>query len=630
MKNFKDARPAARVGFTASLLLVSTLGPCSSATAETNFCSMICDRKNPPACSSGAGKGPVNLSEQTLTNLNFADKPHTYLVGANLSKTTLIGVNFSGLDLTNANFSGAQAQANNDGRRTDFTNTVLDGTCFTGADLGGADFQFATFKQTDFTCASLLTAKFGPIVAFEGDTTQRTKFNYSQVNIARSADSYFFPLDRMSEIATTTEPSFWTQTDFTCTRFNGLDKTNFKPAGRTMTSAILSGAVLDGFEFYNKETGKGVNLDYADLTGTSLRAAGLVSASLEGVKLVSADLTRADLTDAKFYKTGTIHSDLTLAVLNGSTLNQARLDHAVLSGAQLNEVQALNAHFEDSTLQATSSKSVALVIESDFSGATFTNAALNNVTFSRCTLNSAQMAKLTLSGTSFQDSTMIGAVFESAKLQDVNFTGAKLNNVSFVDAKLNAEKTGAGVNFTCAQLGGADFTSATLDKTNFNAAVMPPADQCCPQKVGFFCGSASGVAYGPTTLPAMTQTTSVTCPNGRTGGCSGVDWVIPGWKTSLCGGGERRPDRHGKDRRSEAGGLRAGCALLRSPPADHEGGSGDARISQLPGAGDRESRRLDEKQLSRPQDAGPQLKQTDRRGGLQAIFRESPVDQAVQ
>ena len=538
MQNFKDARPVARAGFTASLLLVYMLGFCSSATAATKYCVTNTPCGATPACP-GTGTGPVDLSGQTLTNLNFANKPHTYLVGANLSNTTLIGVNFSGLDLTNANFSGARARANKDGILTDFTNTLLDGTCFTGAVLSGADLQFATFKQTDFTCARLLNAKFGPLVAFEGGTTQRTKFNYSKVGIARSGDSYLFPLDRMSEIS----PSFWSKTDFTCAHLVGLDKTNFRPAGRTMTSAILRGVVLDGFEFYNEVTKTGVNLDHADLTGISLRGAGLVSASLDGVKLVGADLTQADFSQALFHKTDeTIHSDLTRAVLNGSTLNQARLAHVTLSGAQLNGVQAEKASFENSTMQATPDDNVASVINSDFSGATFAHAALNNVTFSRCTLTAATMHPLTLSRTSFQDSTMVGAMFYGAELQDVNFTGAQLNNVSFDSAKLKAELTGAGVNFTCSQLGGANFSSTELFKANFAAAVMPPDSQCCPQVgSGFFCGYAvNGDVYGQTTLPEVGPTSVVTCPNGMNGGCSGRDWVIPGWKTTLCGDGREQ------------------------------------------------------------------------------------------
>ena len=537
---------------SAGLFLVSTLGSFQPAAAATTFCKAEFCKRTPPCPESppAALSGPtVDLCGQTLTNVNYADNPPGYLVSANFSNTTLIGVNFSGVNLRNANFSGAQIQANQDGVRTDFTNAVLEGTRFTGANLSGADLQFARLKETDFTCATLLDAKFGPFVTFEGDTDHRTKFNYSKVGIARSADSYLFPLDRMS--ASKTQSSFWSKTDFTCTSFEGMNTTNFRPAGRSMIGAILRGAVLDGFEFYDQVTSRGVNLDGADLSGISLQGADLRSASMDGVTLVGADLTHANLTEARFFKTR--GSDLTRAVLNGSSLAKADLREATLSGARLNQVYAAGATFDRSTMQATAADNVASVINSDFSGATFANAALNNVTFSRSRLNGADMALVTLSGTSFQDSIMVGAVFGGATLQDVNFTGAQLNNASFVGANLSAQKTGAGVNFTCAQLGGADFSSVTLGKANFDAAVMPPDSQCCPQVGGgFFCGRAvDGTVYGHTTLPASAQTTSVTCPNGTTGNCSDGDWEIPGWKTTLCGDGReqvvwRRPDCGGQ------------------------------------------------------------------------------------
>ncbi|MEM9593385.1 MAG: pentapeptide repeat-containing protein [Acidobacteriota bacterium] len=505
------------------------LSPSGAAPAQatTNYClETFCAK--PPACK-GVGGGAVDLSGRTLTNVNFANRPKSYLVGANLSNTTLVGVMFANMDLSQVDFSGAKFVANKDGTRTDLSGAQLSGTCFQGADLSGANLQEATFEQTNFTCANLLDAEFGPLVLFQGGPKSRTTFQYASLGIARSTGSFLFPLDGMGK----TMPSFWSQTDFTCTRFVGLDNSNFQPAGREMKQASLRGVVLDGFQFYDSATSKGVVLDGSDLSGASLVAAGLQKASMDGVTLISTDLSHANLVQADFYTETS--SNLTRALLNGARMMHADLAHATLTAAKLNTVQAQHATFDRSTLQATPQDNVATIIDSQFEYATFEEAALNNVTFDRSTLSHVSFESLTLSGTQFPSCTMVGAVFDRGTLQDVSFKGAALNDASFQGTTLTATQTGAGVNYLCSQLGGSNFSNAVLKKVSFEAAVAPPDDQCCPQLQGVYCGQAvDGTVYGHTTLPHIPAGAAVTCPNQQVGQCRPQDWVLPGWKTNLC------------------------------------------------------------------------------------------------
>lgn len=514
----------ARALLPASAALAISLFAPQSAAAQSAYCQPeYC--KAPPKCADVGGG--VDFHGQTLENVNFANRPAGYLVGADFSGTTLIGVNFAGTNLSNADFTGAILRANDDGARTDLNNATLKGACFLGAEMSGADLQFAAFDGVDFTCASMLDTKFGPLMTFV-DSPHRSRFDYAQLGIARSASSFLFPLEAMSAM-----PSFWKRTAFTCTRLAGLDQANFIPAGKDMSDAILRGIVLDGFAFYDADADRGATLDRADLTGSSLRGANLSRVSLDAATLKRTDLTGADLTKANLYSTAA--SDLTLALLNNATLNYANFERATLTAAQLHGMQSVGASFDNAIFQATEAYNVASIIGSTFRNASFANAALNNVRFLRSDLSGAQLTGLTLSGASFTDSVMVGTNFEGSTLQDVDFGGAQLNNANFKSTGITATKTGAGVTFTCAQLGGSNFDSATLSKADFSAAVMPPDAQCCPQVQGVYCGAAiNGEVYGHTTPPLVPSNAAVTCPNGQTTSCVGADWTIPNWTTSLC------------------------------------------------------------------------------------------------
>ncbi len=120
-----------------------------------------------------------------------------------------------------------------------------------------------------------------------------------------------------------------------------LSQTNFNQAN--LQGAILRSAYL-----------KAANLSRANLSGANCRDANLEGANLSYANLSHADLEGADLSAA----------DLSHANLSGANLNGAKLKWSDLSSANLSNVQALS---------------------TNFSGARFTNACVENWTIDHAT-----------------------------------------------------------------------------------------------------------------------------------------------------------------------------------------------------------------------------------------------------
>ncbi|MES2932999.1 MAG: leucine-rich repeat domain-containing protein, partial [Pseudomonadota bacterium] len=196
-----------------------------------------------------------------------------------------------------------------------------------------------------------------------------------------------------------------------------------------------------------------------------------------------------------------------------------------------------HASFRNASLEAAGSINTAGVQGADLSGANFQNAHLNFVHLDSTTLAGACFdQRSTLSGTTFNGAIMPGANFDSAVLEGISFNAAILENAVFTDATMKTNPNGgSAVDFNCAQLGGSSFANATVTAANFEAAVMPPAQACCPQPGGgAWCGTVdyNDKAYGAVTYPILKA--NVTCPNGDVAACSATQWLIPDWQTKLC------------------------------------------------------------------------------------------------
>lgn len=474
-----------------------------------------------------------NFVGQDLTNHNFhADQPGS-LKGANFTNAILKGAIFAGQDLTGASFEGADLGPSDKGP-VDFTNTWLEKSCFINAVMNETNFTFATIKCTDFSNTSLMQANFGPRQNILSGDGCRTRFNAATIDV------------------TVITPENWSKIDFSNTNFQ-----NLSPATFSLQGADISGAILVGTNFSN------IDMTSANLTGVDFSYATLIktkldNAALNGSKLVNANLDYATMTCARFYgvkadnvdnpngnlcpdtpdsATPNQAADLTLAVLQHADLTNATLNSAILSGANLSGAILKNASFINAVLEPHGTLAAASFLGADLTGANFTSAHINYVQFNNVFLTSATFDNITSLGVDFTGSIMPNASFDQATLEGVVFHSTILQAAKFTGTtmKTTPNSGGSGVSFTCAQLGGANFKDATITAADFQAAVLPPANACCPQKVGdSWCGTIdiTQQAYGTVIFPVLNS--AINCPNGDVAQCSGKQWQIPNWQTNLC------------------------------------------------------------------------------------------------
>ncbi|HEX4771532.1 MAG TPA: pentapeptide repeat-containing protein [Bryobacteraceae bacterium] len=476
-----------------------------------------------------------NYSGQNLTNHNFRTDPPGSLINANFANATLNGAIFAGQDLTGANFQQANLAPSDKGP-VDFTSTNLNRTCFIGAIMNATDFTFATITCANFSNTSLMKAQFGPVQNMQTVSGCRTKFNGSTMDVNAIAASN------------------WGKSDFTDAIFQNLSNATFSLAGIDISNAMLGCTTLNtpGCKNFSGIDLTGANLTDADLTGANLVHAKLGHAALNGVIVKNANLKYATLACAQFYgstpngncKTAPPASsdanhaaDLTQAMLGNADVSNATMDSAKLSGASLSGVIFRGTSFRAAIFESAGSIGTASILGGDFTGANFENAHLNFVTFGNVILTEALFDQnTTLNGTIFSGSIMPHVNFNNAVLENVQFNATILENAIFTSTTMKTPPSGgAGVSFSCAQLGGATFANATITAAGFTAAVMPPAKDCCPEKSGGpWCGTVDVTqqAYGPVVYPVLQ--TAIICPNGDVAACAGDQWVIPNWQTNLC------------------------------------------------------------------------------------------------
>ncbi len=483
-----------------------------------------------PSCPAAAGTSYVN---QNLSDFNFSahnqQNPGMYK-GANFTGATLTGARFDGVDLTGAVFLNANLGTDTNGNNTSLVNATLTQACFQGATLTGTNFSFAHLICTDLSVATLNVASFGPTQNIAlGPNNCRTSFAWSTIDVAA------IPLNK------------WGLVDFTHTQFLNLTPSTFSLNGQNIAGAILPYANMQGIDMTNAVL-VGVNFSHAKLQNAQLN-----NAWLGGVILTGANLTGATLTCAQFYSgkpqpsctsltpappNMSQSATLTQAILTGDDLSNATMDASILAGANLSGANFTGASFQNgASFEASGSNPAANVVGSNFTHALFAGSHVNNVQFNNAILTGAQFTgNLALSGTDFAGSIMPNANFTGAIMQGVSFASTILQGALFSSAHLQSPVE----NFTCAQMGGADFTNATVSSANFANAVMPPGPagtpQCSTCSGGTICGtiSISQTTYGPTILPALDSSSSVTCPSNDSGPCTANQWMVTNWQTNQC------------------------------------------------------------------------------------------------
>ncbi|MGB3079521.1 MAG: pentapeptide repeat-containing protein [Saprospiraceae bacterium] len=462
--------------------------------------------------------GGLNFSGRNLIDSNFTSYPANALVGANFTNAKLNGAQFQNVNLTNANFSGAIMQRSPKGV-TDLSGATLDHTCFQKTRLDSANLQFVIFKATDFSNATLLSSDFGPVMTIQGSGDGlRTKFN------GTTTDFNHFPINNWPA-------AYWSYTDLSNSRISGMNSQNFSFRNKDITGAILQGLNFTNFNFRH------CIMSSVDFTGATLNYALMDSSTMDRVKLVLAKMNYTQLAKVSFYNptyTGK-SADFSGAVLNNATIRRSNFTYANLQGAALPGVTADSCVFDNANFQSGNGYSVAFLPGAVLSNSTFRSAQLNGVDFSNSYIINGQFNNLTLLSTNFSGATMPQCNFQNSVLEGVIFKGAILQSTNFSQCTMKISPTGgAGVDFTCTQLGGANFANAIILQANFSDAVMPTSDLCCKTLDGYYCGiiAINQLGYGAITFPVLNN--NITCPNGDFAKCTGSQWELPGWRSANC------------------------------------------------------------------------------------------------
>lgn len=458
----------------------------------------------------------LDYSGKDMTDYNFTTMAKDALVGAKFVNSILNGCQFANMNLTNADFTGAIMGKSQKGP-VSLAAANLDHTIFQKADMKYANLQYATFTATDFTNAQLIGALFGLHMMIKpASDKQRTKFVGTIVDLDR------FPIRRWPTV-------YWSYTDLSNSRINGLTSSSFSFANKDITGAMMKGNNFTNFNFRN------CIMTGADLSGSDMSYTDVSGATLYNAKFIGTHFNYANLSNVKCYNTNNGGSpNFSGAVMNNATLYHGDFTTAVMSGVSFLGAVADSCIFDKAFFQSNDPYNVADFSGSDISYSSFNSSAVNAVNFTNVYAIKTLFQNSTLQNTNFTGAVMPLADFSSSSLQGVIFANAILQNAKFNSTTIQSASGGAGVDFSCSQLGGADFTSAKVTSANFADAVMIPRDSCCQQLDGYHCGTITinQEGYGATILPKLSN--AVTCPNGDNAQCQGSQWIVPGWNTTHC------------------------------------------------------------------------------------------------
>jgi uncharacterized protein YjbI with pentapeptide repeats len=202
-----------------------------------------------------------------------------------------------------------------------------------------------------------------------------------------------------------------------------------RPSGRraVLTDMDLSGLTLVGLD-----------LSYANLTGSSFRGSDLSFCRFDGATVFGCDFRQANLRKASF-----VHTDLRGCNFGGATLTDADLSQADLrEGGQI--VRDRDGAFRVPDPSITG--------RTVFHGANLTNASLSGVFAAK---------------TDFSDAVLSGCRLNQGHLRGANFSGCDLERVDFSQADMRdvclRGATLIDANFTKAAMAGADMADTITD-----------------------------------------------------------------------------------------------------------------------------------------------------------------------
>ena len=223
--------------------------------------------------------------------------------------------------------------------------------------------------------------------------------------------------------------------------------------GASLQSATITGANFDDAEIRNALLNQAIGFDVQQLKSTSsYKNANISAVGLAELNLVGANFSGFNLTDA---------------LLAGATLTGVSFEGADIRGVRFGDAFAKG--FSFSTLQSTSS-----YVAKDLSRISMTG-NLNDLDFSGMLIYRADFSSARLNRTTFANSQSERGYFPFVTAEDSNFSGATLTDARMDQSNFkranfsNADLT--GVNLWRSNITGANFTGANIKDTALMNAV---------------------------------------------------------------------------------------------------------------------------------------------------------------
>jgi uncharacterized protein YjbI with pentapeptide repeats len=274
------------------------------------------------------------------------------------------------------------------------------------------------------------------------------------------------------------------------------------------------------------ETGRGLDLAQADLSGTNLSGFDLRFAILNRASLYGSRLAGADLTGASLVCTGMERTDFTDAILKGAYVHSMAAQASNFTRADLSGlVDATGALFHGCNLTSASFAEAELAgtvfYQCDLAGVGGQGADLRGVAFNECRMDHADLTRARVDDVSILRSSIRGLILDHARgrgvvvqrptsaddlsLADASLPGLRLSEVRsrrLAGAHLHAP----GIDVQGCRLFGADLSHTDLSRGRWDQSSLDEANVAggVLADSSWFCVSATGTDMTNATGEGMT------------------------------------------------------------------------------------------------------------------------------
>jgi uncharacterized protein YjbI with pentapeptide repeats len=245
---------------------------------------------------------------------------------------------------------------------------------------------------------------------------------------------------------------------------------NFNAKKKIALIALVILALLLLLGNYNREAIKyylsGVDDRIALLKSSgSCVSCDLNQGNFKGIDLKGVDLRYANLSGTILSNTNLSGADLSGANLSNTNLSGTILSNTNLSGADLSGVNLSNTNLSGTILSNT-----------NLSGADLSGANLSNTNLSGTILSNTNLSGADLSGVDLRNKDLTGSNLTGVDLRHIDLTGANLTGVNLSNQDLTGTKLSDGANLNYTNLSGADLSGVDLRHKNLTGTNLTGVD----------------------------------------------------------------------------------------------------------------------------------------------------------